>query len=335
MRLKGRQLRFLVATLGCWVGARAYMLWPVGERPVVRVARVAKRRSTPVSETVRAEPVEAQSLPLPLPKERASLRQARPEPREAAAVPAILAMAEPGIATPSAPDREDRAAPPPPTANPLLATASRPREWEGETYVFVRPSSAQAALAAGGQLGGSQVAARVAWRPGGGIVGLALRGYAPLGGKGAEAAVGIDLHPFRTASLRLSVERRQRIDAQGRSAWSAYAAGGFYRGGRPGRFEADGYAQAGVVGAQRRDLFVDGALRGGYRFRARRIAPILGAGLWGAAQPGVARLDIGPRAVLRVPVGGHLLSAALDGRFRLAGEAAPNSGAAFTLAADF
>ena len=218
-------------------------------------------------------------------------------------------------------------------ANPIAAPSSLRRDWEAETYLFYRPDGKQTSLAAGGQLGGSQFAARVAWRPGGGPIGFAARAYAPLGGKGAEAAAGIDWHPFGDGSVRVSIERRQRLDAQGRSAWSAYAAGGFYR--SRGSAELDGYAQAGVVGTERRDTFVDGALRIGYRLPTHGLIPILGAGLWGAAQPGVARVDVGPRAALRIPVGPHILTAALDGRLRLAGNARPGSGAALTLAADW
>lgn len=221
----------------------------------------------------------------------------------------------------------------PPSANPIAGPSSPRRDWEAEAYLFYRPDGHQTSLAAGGQLGGSQLAARMAWRPGGRPIGLTVRAYAPLGGKGAEAAAGIDLHALAAVPFRISIERRQRIDAQGRSAWSAYAAGGFYR--AKGPVELDGYGQAGIVGVNRRDGFVDGAIRIGYRLPTHELTPILGAALWGAAQPGVTRLDIGPRAALRIPVGPHILTAALDGCLRIAGKARPGSGAVFTLAADW
>lgn len=221
----------------------------------------------------------------------------------------------------------------PTSRNPIAAPSAPHRDWEAGAYLFYRPAGHQTSLAAGGQLGGSQFAARVAWRPGGGPIGLAIRTYAPLGEKGAEAAAGVDLHPFAAVPFRISIERRQRLDAQGRSAWSAYAAGGFYR--ATGPVELDGYGQAGIVGVHRRDGFVDGALRIGYRLPAHNFVPILGAAIWGAAQPSVTRLDIGPRAALRLPVGPHILTAALDGRLRIAGNARPRTGAAFTLAAEW
>ena len=86
---------------------------------------------------------------------------------------------------------------------------------------------------------------------------------------------------------------------------------------------------------ERRDGFVDGALRIGRRIGTGPDKLLVGAGLWGAAQPGVSRLDIGPRASLTVPVAGHSLVFALEDRMRIAGQAHPGSGVAFTVAAAF
>jgi hypothetical protein len=97
----------------------------------------------------------------------------------------------------------------------------------------------------------------------------------------------------------------------------------------PMHFLLDGYVQAGVVGLNRRDRFIDGALtvtRPVYRqFSA-------GLGVWGGAQPGVYRLDAGPRVTMRVRPN---LKVHVDWRQRLAGNAAPGSGPAVTLAGDF
>jgi hypothetical protein len=233
-----------------------------------------------------------------------------------------------------------------PAAAPLFLTPAAPsppglqapqagakRRIEAQAYVFIRPGSGRA-LASGNALGGSQAAARVAVPidTAGRFAGVA-RLYAPLRSAGAEVATGIDWRPLRGVPLRISIERRQKVDHAGRSAWSGYVAGGFYRA-LPGELRFDGYAQAGVVGARRRDLFADGALR------IERVFPIgplntgLGAGIWGAAQPQAERLDAGPRAAIRLPVVGHTLSLAIEGRFRLAGRSRPGSGVAVTLAAD-
>ena len=68
------------------------------------------------------------------------------------------------------------------------------------------------------------------------------------------------------------------------------------------------------------------------------IGPIqlrLGAGAWGGAQQGASRMDIGPSASVGL-AGGHTSARiAVDWRFRVAGDAAPSSGPALTVAAGF
>ncbi|TVV71479.1 hypothetical protein [Sphingomonas solaris] len=209
--------------------------------------------------------------------------------------------------------------------------------WSGGAYLFRRGEGGSPALATGGQLGGSQAGARVAWRldPADRFA-VVARASTPLREtRGAEVAAGVDWHPLPGRPLRVSVERRVDVGGAGRDAWSAYAAGGFWR--PIGRgVVGDGYAQAGVVGARRRDLFADGALRAGYRreLGAGRSLTV-GGGAWGAAQPGVARLDVGPRVALGLPLAGTSVTAAAEWRVRVAGDAAPGTGLAITLAADF
>ena len=61
----------------------------------------------------------------------------------------------------------------------------------------------------------------------------------------------------------------------------------------------------------------------------------LGAGAWAGGQEGATRLDLGPRASLRLRLGETASRLALDWRFRVAGEARPASGPALTLSAGF
>jgi hypothetical protein len=60
-----------------------------------------------------------------------------------------------------------------------------------------------------------------------------------------------------------------------------------------------------------------------------------GAGVWGGAQKGAARLDIGPTAAASFRLGESRGRVAADYRFRVAGEAEPRSGPALTLSAGF
>lgn len=231
-----------------------------------------------------------------------------------------IGVARPGTRAAAGPQPEI------PVLPPSRPAASR---WSGYGWIFARGDAGRPSLASGGQLGGSQAGVRLAYRIaelGPGSLALAGRVSTPLREKrGAEAAIGFDWKPAAKLPLRLSVERRMAIGSEGRNAWSAYAAGGFYRAGLPGGTELDGYAEAGVVGARSHDLFADGALRLGRSIElpaGKRL--VVGAGAWGAAQRGAARLDVGPRAALSVPVGGTTVTGAAEWRIRVAGDAQPD-----------
>lgn len=288
--------RFLIMAIGGWTASRMLFLLPgdgdVPSRAAESVAVLTAAPSTP-------EPARA-----------AALRPARPSDAHRAGRVTVA---------PDAPEErgetgemwrlaELELSPVPPPSPPMprpdrIAASPRQSRWSGSAWLYARPDGGRSGFAAGGQLGGSQAGARIAWRLTGrdeGSLAMAARISTPLAdARGAEAAVGLDWRPLAKVPFRLSVERRIALGQEGRDAWSAYAAGGFWRGNLPAGLEVDGYGQAGVVGARSRDLFADGAVRAG---RAIRLAGdkrlVLGAGVWGAAQPGLGRLDIGPRAAL-------------------------------------
>jgi hypothetical protein len=60
-----------------------------------------------------------------------------------------------------------------------------------------------------------------------------------------------------------------------------------------------------------------------------------GGGVWGGAERHAARLDVGPTAALSFRLGDAPLRLAVDYRWRVAGDAAPQSGPAFTFSAGF
>jgi hypothetical protein len=132
--------------------------------------------------------------------------------------------------------------------------------------------------------------------------------------------------------VRLLAERRQRLGPAlggGRDAFALLAEGGVYEHPLPLGFSLDGYGQAGVIGANRRDLFADGALAATYPSMPRFA---IGGGMWGGIQPGLSRFDAGPRLSYQLRPG---MRAHLDYRFRLTGNADPGSGPAVTIAAGF
>jgi hypothetical protein len=191
-------------------------------------------------------------------------------------------------------------------------------------------------LATGGTLGGSQIGARLLYRlnddpsrP----LSVAARLYSPSNARESDAAIGLEWRRSLLLPVSILAERRQAIGKEGRSAFALMAHGGVYEKQVAGPFLLDAYAQAGVVGMRSRDLFVDGSAVlavpiGGGRFR-------IGAGLWGAAQPGLSRLDAGPQVSIALPFQGRTVRLTGDWRAKIAGDSAPGSGPALTLSTGF
>jgi len=217
-----------------------------------------------------------------------------------------------------------------PAEVPPLPSETRLKRWQLSSWAFLRGPAVPDSLAAAGQLGGSQAGARLLYNFNRSI-GASLRLTSPIGAStGPELAGGVRWIPLRSIPVAITAERRQSIGRLGgRSDFALFAEGGLYRRPLPLRLYLDGYFQAGIVGVARRDLFIDGATTVSRPLFGRISA---GFGLWGGAQPGVSRLDAGPRISLRVR---RNVYARFDWRQRVAGTATPNSGPAVTLAADF
>ncbi|SMF61851.1 hypothetical protein [Allosphingosinicella indica] len=345
MTQRAAPLRFLVLVLGGWTLARGVIL--IGDARDSGM-RGFDRAVARLAETLVPEPALADPAGLPEPT-RAELAAALPVTRNAPAPRSVSRVVEAPtssvvyaeadlIAPAAAPPSVSREHAAPPSIEAPLGLAlppARPDRWSGSAWALIRDDGAPP-LATGGLLGGSQIGARLSYRlndradrP----ITLTARVSTALSRPaGAEAALGIEWQPS-AAPVRLLAERRQSLGDGGRSAFALLAYGGVYdRAFGPARLEA--YAQAGVVGARSRDLFVDGAVRAGVPVDGTDRLRI-GGGLWGAAQPGAERLDVGPQLSYRVPVKDTNLRLLADWRFRIAGDAAPASGPALTLAADF
>jgi len=191
-------------------------------------------------------------------------------------------------------------------------------------------TAAPHSLASGGTLGASQAGARLVYNfsP---MISAVVRTSSEVGRRGGEVAGGIRVHPLRSIPLWITAERRQAIGQYGggRNAFALFAETGFYDRPMPWGFRLDGYAQGGVVGLRSRDLFADGDVtfsRPVYRQFSG------GLGLWGGIQPGLYRVDAGPRLSMKVR---RNLRVHFDYRLRLAGNAEPGSGPVVTLAGDF
>jgi len=323
-------LRFLAAAVAGWALLRAALLVPDGREAQSRPA--LRPRPAPAAPLVPTLPAIAARKALPAP-----IAAPRRESRAVLAAPALhRSVPMPAAAIPAKPAGTARASPPGPSHRlgpPGLEPARREDRWSASAWLLARRERGGPALAPGGTLGGSQAGARFLYRLGGGARRLALsaRLYAPLRrAGGAEAAAGIDWRPLARLPLHLLAERRQALGADGRSAFALTLYGG-HSARLPGGLRLDAYGQAGLVGLRSRDPFADGAVR-----LAVPLGPVeIGGGAWGAAQPGAARLDVGPLVALPLRVRGAGMRLSADWRFRAAGDAAPDSGPALTLASDF
>jgi hypothetical protein len=191
-------------------------------------------------------------------------------------------------------------------------------------------SAGSQSLASGGSLGASQAGSRLSYNFTRQIA-ATLRTTSDVGRRGGEVAAGIRVQPLAGIPFWLDAERRQKVGrfGGGRSAFALFFEGGLWDRPMPLQFLLDAYLQGGVVGLRERDAFIDGGLtltRPVYKHFSA------GFGVWGGAQPGVYRVDVGPRVTMRVR---NNLRVHFDWRQRVAGNAMPGSGPAITLAGDF
>ena len=214
-------------------------------------------------------------------------------------------------------------------------------DFSGSAWILYRPNSTVAPLASVGQLGGSQaglqVSLPVAQVPKLGTVALRARLSRALQTPGqAEAGIGVRLTLHPKIPLDVVIERRIRIGEGGRNAFAVGVASGFDDKALPRGVLVSAYGQAGVVGLRTRDLYVDAAIRAEHRLFTSATSEVrVGVAAWGAAQPGVSRIDGGPRISGSFRIGGARLLASVEWRERFAGNARPNSRPVFTIGSDF
>lgn len=219
--------------------------------------------------------------------------------------------------------------------------AQQPKPWALSAWAIVRQDSGGAILSPNGQLGGSQVGFRVQRRLAepleSVLVSANVRVSTPLRqSNGKEAGVGLAIRRQGKVPVEMIVERRLGLDEGGRDAFAGLVATGIddvpvLRG-----LRLSGYVQAGLVGLRRRDGFADGSLRiehGAAAIRGLKVG--VGAGAWGAVQPGVSRVDVGPSVTAQFRLGKARFRMAGEWRIRVAGKAKPGSGPALALGLDY
>lgn len=233
-----------------------------------------------------------------------------------------------------------------PAAAPLLAAAP-PRaapassRWSADGWLLLRDDTTTPILSGRPSYGRSQAGAVVRYSL---ARSSALRPQAYLrvssalaGAREQEVAAGISARPLAGVPLRLAVEARVGETARGtRGRPAAFAVTEFPPLRLPHGARAEVYAQGGYFGGAYATAFADGQARVERPLVRRGETELAaGAGMWGGAQRGAARLDIGPAAAVTFRLGQGRGRVAADYRFRLAGDAEPSSGPALTVSAGF
>lgn len=246
-------------------------------------------------------------------------------------------------------------APPPapgiPAAAPLVASLPQHAppftgaRWSGDAWLMMRQDTSTGVASGRPSYGRSQAGAVARYRlaPESGHAPQAyLRASSALAGPlDKDLAAGLSARPLPRVPLRVALEARVSQTAQGTELRPAAIAVTELPPARlPGGVRAEAYVQGGYVGGRFATAFVDGQGRVEHnvaRFGDTEVSA--GAGVWGGAQKGAARLDVGPTAAVSFRLGpksgGARGRLAADYRFRVAGEAEPRSGPALTLSAGF
>lgn len=156
-------------------------------------------------------------------------------------------------------------------------------------------------------------------------------------GGDSEGAFGLRFTPHPAVPLSVHAElRATQVGDATLVRPAAFVAGGIDDRPLPLGLAASGYAQAGYVGGQAATAFADGRLAIDRELASFDLGSLrAGGGVWGGAQRGAARLDLGPSAQLRTGIGDVPIRLTIDYRIRVAGEAAPATGAALTLSTGF
>jgi hypothetical protein len=165
-----------------------------------------------------------------------------------------------------------------------------------------------------------------------------LRVSAALNGSGErEAALGLSARPIAGLPVIIAGEGRvSRLSQRTVVRPAVMAVTELPPIALPEGARAEFYLQGGYVGGTGATPFIDGQLRVDRRIHQGGPVEIrAGAGVWGGAQEGAGRLDLGPGATVAFAQGPVSARVALDWRFRLKGSAEPASGPTLTVSAGF
>lgn len=223
--------------------------------------------------------------------------------------------------------------------------ARRASRWAADAWLLLREDSTGQLPVAPQSYGRSQAGAVLRYRlaPASGLAPQAhLRASTALdGGANAvrerEVAAGLSARPIPRLPVRLAAELRAADLAGGTQVRpAAYAVTELPPVALPLGARGELYLQGGWVGGAYETAFVDGQAR--VDRPLARLGPAelsAGGAMWGGAQRGAARLDVGPSLSATIGLGRARARISADYRFRVAGDAEPGSGPALTIYAGF
>ena len=344
---RGRPLTALIAVLCLWVSARAW------EWSRVSLEAPPKAKHTKGTESRPPGPIGNPTLFVPILQQGLAVmrRQTSLTPKSGYAIapyapaisyaPPVAALL---IAKPI-PSGEDATAPATEAAPRLVSQVIPPTapmdRWSLSAWSILRPGRASTSSIPSGQLGGSQIGARLVYRLWQPTPASSLNAYGRLSApvqtsSGREAAIGVSAKTLKPIPIELGVERRIALSRGGRSAWTLIASGGISDKVIAKRIILNGYAQAGLVGLHKRDGFADGEAVISYQLPVKSKSAVeLGIGIWGAVQPRISRIDAGPSVTVRPVIAGTRYRISAQWREAISGNARPGSGPALVIGADF
>lgn len=270
-----------------------------------------------------------QPLPLPLLEPSTSV-----PPNLSPSIPIV----PPASVPVSAPVEPAAAKAPPPMSSPE-------RRWSADAWLLLRRDSAGDALGPilsdRASYGRSQAGVVLRYAlpdPGALRPQVYVRSARALAGSAEqEIGVGLSIHPIATIPVTVATELRANEGDFGTDLRpAAYIVSAFPPVDLPLGLRGEAYTQGGYVGGSSSTAFVDGQAKVERNLPHVGAAELsIGAGVWGGAQNGADRLDVGPTAAAAFRLGNGQARIAADYRFRVAGDAEPGSGPALTLSAGF
>lgn len=229
-------------------------------------------------------------------------------------------------------------------ARPAVAMErAKPERWSADSWLFVR--SAETRIAQPGVSLGTYGASQA-----GAVLRYNLQPDSPVdpksylrivralaGSDQTDVAAGMSVRPLKTVPVAVLAELRASRSADTKDIRPALLA----------VTEIDPldlplgtrmrvYGQAGYVGGTFATAFADGQAVIDHAVTEFDLAELrAGAGVWGGAQRGVHRVDLGPTMQAQMRMADVPVTIAVDYRHRVAGNAEPQSGMALTVSTSF